>query len=82
MNVIDELIIFLARVSVVESEISFAAVGLGNLKVEANRLGVADVKISIWFGREPGVHLTLSEGTVCSKDLGGVPNVDIATNQF
>ena len=45
-------------------------------------LGVADVKISIWFGREPGVHLTLSEVTVCSKDLGGVPNVDIATNQF
>jgi hypothetical protein len=82
MDMVDELIVLLAGIGVIKSEISFAPIGLCNLKVEANGLGVTDMKVTIGLGREPGIDLTFSEGTVCSKDLGRVANVDIPTDQF
>jgi hypothetical protein len=56
---IDVLDIFLARIGVVETQIAPAAELGGEAKIEANRLGVADVQIAIRLRRKPSVDSAL-----------------------
>mmetsp|Transcript_34705 Transcript_34705/g.83987 ORF Transcript_34705/g.83987 Transcript_34705/m.83987 type:complete len:207 (+) Transcript_34705:1959-2579(+) len=41
------------RVCIVEAEVAFSFVFLGQPEIEADRLGVADVQVSVWLGRKP-----------------------------
>jgi len=52
---IDVLDLLLRGVRVVEPEVAHAAVLLRDPEVEADRLGVADVDVTVRLGREPGV---------------------------
>src|SRR5262249_6289939 len=50
---IDILLLFLRGICVVETEVASAAEFLGNPEVQADRLGVSDMKIAVGFRREP-----------------------------
>ena len=49
---VDVLLLFLDRVGVVEAQVAAAAELLGDPEVERDRLGVADVEVSVRLGRE------------------------------
>ena len=51
---LDEGVLLLGRVGVVEAQVAAAAELLGDAEVEAHRLGVADVQVPVWLGRESG----------------------------
>ena len=51
---IDVLDVLLGRVGVIHPQVALAAVLAGDPKVEADRLGVADMQIAVGFRREPG----------------------------
>ena len=57
---LDVLDLFLARIGVVEPEVAQPAlVLLGDSEIQADRLGVSDVEISVRLGWESGMHATL-----------------------
>src|SRR5262245_23326828 len=43
---------FFGGVGVVEAQVAFATVGLGEAKVDADGFGMADVKVAVGFGGE------------------------------
>ena len=49
--------IFFHRVGVIETQVGGAAVFLRHPKVDADSLGMADVQVTIGFGRETGLYL-------------------------
>jgi len=49
---VDIFLLFLLGVGVVEAHVADAAVGLGEAEVQADRLGVAVVKVAVGLGRE------------------------------
>src|SRR6185295_571040 len=57
-DVFFELYGFLDWIGVVEAEIAQAVVFGGNFKIQAERFGMAEVKITVWFGRKAGMHLS------------------------
>ena len=60
LNGLDELVVLLGGVRVVHAEIAQAAEALGRAEVDAQRLAVADVQITVRLGRKTGVYgLTL-----------------------
>ena len=52
LNRVDVLLLFPDRVGVVEAQVAAAAELLGNPEVERDRLGVAEVEVSVRLGRE------------------------------
>src|SRR5439155_21936809 len=54
---VDVLLLFLDRVRVVEAQVTAPAELLGDPEVERDRLGMADVEVSVRLGREPRHHL-------------------------
>src|SRR5690242_16163711 len=61
LNRVDELLLFLGWVGVVEAQMAAPPVFLGDAKVETDRLRMADMQITIRFGREArhhGLHAT------------------------
>ena len=48
--------VFLGRVSVVETEITYSTITGCNTKIQANSLGVSDMEIAVWFWRETGLY--------------------------
>ena len=46
-------------VRVIHPEIAGSLVLLGDAEIEANRLGMTDVDVAVWFGREAGGHSSL-----------------------
>src|SRR5690606_33522404 len=58
------------RVGVVETQVAAAAELLGDAEVQADRLGVADVQVTVGFGREAGAdRIVLAAGQVVADDL-------------
>ena len=53
---VDVLSLFLLGIRVVEAQVRMAAEFVGESEVEADRLGVADVQISVGLGRKAGLH--------------------------
>ena len=53
---VDVLGVFLLRIGVVEAQVRMSAEFVGEAEVEADRLGVADVQISVGLGRKAGLH--------------------------
>ncbi|MNH08227.1 hypothetical protein D3C79_676360 [compost metagenome] len=51
---VDVFLVFLGRVGVVESQVTDAAEFLGQAEVHADRLGVADVQVTVGLRRETG----------------------------
>ena len=70
LNGVDVLLLFFGGVGVVEAQVAGAAVFLGHTEIEADGLGVADVQISVGFGRKArgrgrtfaGTHVGLDDG--------------------
>ncbi len=56
---IDVLGFFLGRIGIVEAQVAFAAELARQAEVDRNRLGVADMQISVRLGRETRVHAAL-----------------------
>ena len=56
-NAVDVLLVFLHRVRVVEAHVATAAVVAGKAEIEADALGVADVKVAVRFRREARADL-------------------------
>src|SRR5262249_46925646 len=56
---IDVLLLFLRGIGVVEAEIAFAAVLLSGAEVETDRLGVADVQVTVRLRRKTRVNQPL-----------------------
>ncbi|MNV14843.1 hypothetical protein D3C71_1055400 [compost metagenome] len=62
--------VFLGRVGVVETQVADAAELTGDAEVQADRLGVANVQVTVGFRREAGLdRLVLSAGQVLAHDL-------------
>ena len=55
----DILHLLFGRIGVVETQVAFAAVFLGQAEVQADRLGVADMQIAVRLRRKAGVHPAL-----------------------
>ena len=53
---VDVLRLFLGGICVVKAKVSFAAEFVGEAKVEADGLGVSNVQIAVWLGREARLH--------------------------
>src|SRR5579872_3163071 len=53
---IDVLGFFFFRIRIVETEVAFASEFRGEAEIEVDRLGVADVQVTIRLGRESRVH--------------------------
>src|SRR5689334_14662369 len=49
---VDEFLLFLRRIGVVEAQITMAAEFLGDAEIDGDRLGVADMEITVRLGRE------------------------------
>src|SRR6185503_2470971 len=58
LNRIDVLDVLFGRVGVVEPQVAKAAKLARHAEIETDRLGVADVEISIWLRWKPRVHTT------------------------
>src|SRR3974390_899524 len=56
LDCVNIFLLFLGRVGIVEAQMAATAEFLGDTEVEANRLGMADVKIAVRLGREAGHH--------------------------
>ncbi|MDT4834214.1 hypothetical protein FQZ97_678480 [compost metagenome] len=54
---IDVLLLFLLGVGVVEAQVAHAAVFLGQLEIQPDALGVADVQVAVGLGRKAHAHL-------------------------
>ncbi|VTR69198.1 conserved hypothetical protein [Desulfosarcina cetonica] len=48
--------VFLGGVGVVEAQVASPMIGLGHAEVQADRFGMADVQVSVGFGRKSGGH--------------------------
>src|SRR5881227_3717709 len=53
---VDVFLVLLGGVGVVEAQMTAAAEFLGDAEIEADRLGVADMKIAVRLRRETGDH--------------------------
>ena len=51
---LDVFLRLLDRIGVVEAQAAMAAEFLGDAEIEADRLGVADMEVSVGLGRKPG----------------------------
>ena len=79
---INEFIVLLAWVCIIESQIRVTTIGLSNLEVEANGLGVTDMQVTIRLRRESCVHFTASKSSVLLQDLSGVADIYITTDEL
>ena len=65
----DILVLFLGGVGVVEAQVAAPAELVGDAEVQAHRLGVADVQVTVGLGREardhglypPGLHVAMDD---------------------
>ena len=64
VDMIDELIVLLAWVRIVKSQVRVTSMSFSDFKVEADGLGVTDMEVAIRLRWESRVDLTSSEGTV------------------
>ena len=69
LNRVDVLLAFFARIGVIETQIAFATVSFCQTKVQANALGMSDVKIAIGLGRKTGLNLLTLQGLLGRKVL-------------
>ena len=67
----DVLVVFLCGIGIVEPQVTETLKLRGDAEIEADRLGVADVKIAVGFGREAGVYAAIPflGRLVCSDNL-------------
>ena len=80
---INELVILLAWVSIVKSEISFSTIFSSNCKIESNGFGVSDMEITIWLWWESSDDSSLGKIVVFFEDCLRVSSdVAISTNQL
>ena len=79
---INEFIVLLAWVCIIESQIRVTTIGLSNLEVKADGLGVTNVQVTIRLGRESCVHFTASKSSVLFQDLSGVADIYITTDEL
>ena len=56
---INIFLFFLAGIRVVETEVAFAVVFLGQAKIQADALGVPDVQVAVGFGWKPRVNAAI-----------------------
>jgi len=77
---VNELLVFLARIGVIESKIAVATIMLSNSEVKSNSLSVTDMKVTIGLRWETSMNLALSESKMLGKNLFRVTNIDISTN--
>src|SRR5580765_1138662 len=68
LNRVDIFLLFLGWIRVIEPHVTAAAELLGCAKIQANRLGVPDVKIPIWFRRKAGDDLLDAAGIEITLD--------------
>ena len=59
---VDVFGLFLRRVGVVHPDVADAAELVGDAEIEADRFGVADVKIAIWLRRKTCPNLRMAAG--------------------
>jgi hypothetical protein len=65
---VDVLLLFLGRIGVVEPQIALATEFLRDAEIEADRLGMADVKVSVRFRREARDDLAVSLRIAVGRD--------------
>jgi hypothetical protein len=65
---IDVFLLFLGRIGVVEPQIALAAEFLRNAEIEANRFGVADVKVAVRLRRKAGDDLRITPRFAIGRD--------------
>ena len=58
-NGIHKFHLFLGRIRIVESHMECAAILLCQSVIQKDRFGMSDMKISVWFRREPGAHMII-----------------------
>src|SRR4051812_29965198 len=59
---VDVFLLFLRRIGIVEAKMAAAAVLLRQAEIQADRLGVAEMKIAVRLGRKPGDDLLVPAG--------------------
>lgn len=78
---IDKFIILFAGVSVIEAQVSLAAVLLCYTEVESDCFGMADVKVAVGLWRESRHDPAASGSSVFSKDFSRVSSINVTSNQ-
>ena len=68
LNRVDIFLLFLGWIRVIEPQVTAAAKFLGYAKIQANRLGMPDVEIPIWFRRKAGDDLLDAAGIEITLD--------------
>jgi hypothetical protein len=76
---VDELLLFLGRIGVVETQVAVTAELLGNAEIETDRLGVADMEIAVRLRWKPGDDL--AGAAICEIGLDDVAN-EVATRFY
>jgi hypothetical protein len=51
--------LFLGRIGIVKAKIAESVKFPGQTKIKEDGFGMADMQITVWFGREAGMHPTL-----------------------
>lgn len=83
LDVIDELVVLLARVSVVESEVALASVLGSDCEIEPDSFSMTDMKVTIWLGWESCENLSACELAMGFKDLLRVgSDVAVTSNEI
>ena len=65
---VDVFLLLPGRVGVVEPQMATSAIFLRHAKIEADRLGMADMKIAVRFGRKPGYDFARPPGVEIGLD--------------
>jgi len=80
LDVINELIILLAWVGIIETQVSITTILFGDGEVKPDGFSVTNVEVTIWLWRETSHHSTTSESIVLCELLSGISGIDISTN--
>ena len=59
LNGLYELFVFLFRVGVIEAQVALAFEIVGNAKVKANRLGMANMQLAVWLWRKSSDYIRM-----------------------
>ena len=79
---VNELLVFLAWVCVIKSQIGVTAIGFCDLEVKPDSLSVTDMKVTIWLRWESGMNFTLSESQMLCQVFWCVTNINIASDKL
>jgi len=82
LDVVNEFIVLLAGVSVVESQVSIAAVLFSDGEVKADGLSVTNVQVAIGLWGESSHDAATSERIMLGQLLCTVASINIATDQL